>query len=128
MKVLDGLYYSKDHEWVKSEGSRALVGITDHAQLGLGDVVYVELPEEGDEFQAGDPIGVVESVKAASDVYTPIAGKVIGVNRELIDHPERINQDPYGSWLIELETADADREGTLLSPEEYKTWCLEEEE
>ena len=126
MKVLEDLYYSKDHEWVRAEGGRALIGITDHAQLGLGDVVYVELPEEGAEFQAGDAIGVVESVKAASDVYTPVSGKVLRVNEELIDSPERINEDPYGSWLAELEITDENELEGLLSPEKYKALCLEE--
>ena len=105
MKVLEDLYYSKDHEWVRTEGGRALIGITDHAQLGLGDV---------------------ESVKAASDVYTPVSGKVLRVNEELIDSPERINEDPYGSWLAELEITDENELEGLLSPEKYKALCLEE--
>jgi glycine cleavage system H protein len=126
MKVLEGLYYSKEHEWVKVEGNLALVGITDHAQLGLGDVVYVELPEIDSEFQAGDSLGVVESVKAASDIYTPVSGKVLKVNEELVDAPEKINEDPYGSWMVELELSDSSELDGLLSPEEYKAWCLEE--
>jgi len=126
MKVLEGLYYSKEHEWVKVEGNLALVGITDHAQLGLGDVVYVELPEIDSEFQAGDSLGVVESVKAASDIYTPVSGKVLKVNEELVDAPEKINEDPYGSWMVELELSDSSEVDVLLSPEEYKAWCLEE--
>jgi glycine cleavage system H protein len=126
MKVLEGLYYSKEHEWVKVEGNLALIGISDHAQLGLGDVVYVELPEVDTELQAGDTLGVVESVKAASDVYTPVSGKVLRVNEELVDNPERINEDPYGSWMAELELSDSSELEGLLSLEEYKAWCLEE--
>lgn len=126
MKVLEGLYYSKEHEWVKVEGNKALIGISDHAQLGLGDVVYVELPEVDSEFQAGDSLGVVESVKAASDIYTPVSGKVLKVNEDLVDAPEQINEDPYGSWMVELELSDSSELDELLSPEEYKAWCLEE--
>lgn len=126
MKVLEGLYYSKEHEWVKAEGNRAWIGISDHAQLGLGDVVYVELPEVDTELQAGDTLGVVESVKAASDVYTPVSGKVLKINDQLVDSPERINEDPYGSWMAELELSDSCELEGLLSPEEYKAWCLEE--
>ena len=127
MKVLEELYYSKDHEWVKVEGNRALIGISDHAQLGLGDVVYVELPEVDIQLQAGDALGVVESVKAASDIYTPVSGKVLKVNEELVDAPEQINEDPYGSWMIELELIDSSELEGLLSAEDYKAWCLEEE-
>lgn len=126
MKVLEGLFYSKEHEWVKVEGNLAWIGITDHAQLGLGDVVYVELPEVDTELQAGDTLGVVESVKAASDVYTPVSGRVLRVNEELVDNPERINEDPYGSWMAELELSDSSELEGLLSVEEYKAWCLEE--
>jgi len=126
MKVLQGLYYSKDHEWIKVEGNLARIGITDHAQEALGDVVYVELPEPGSEYQAGEVIGVVESVKAASDVYTPVSGKVLDVNEELPDHPEKINEDAYGSWMVVLEMTDPSELEGLLSPEEYEAWCAEE--
>jgi len=126
MKVLQGLYYSKDHEWVKAEGNLARVGITDHAQEALGDVVYVELPEPGSEYQAGEVIGVVESVKAASDVYTPVSGKVLDVNEELPDNPEKINEDAYGSWMVVLEMTNPSELEELLSPEEYEAWCAEE--
>lgn len=126
MIVLEGLYYSKEHEWVKVEDNRALIGISDHAQLGLGDVVYVELPEVDTALQAGDTFGVVESVKAASDIYTPVSGKVLKINDELVDSPERINEDPYGSWMVELELSDSSELEGLLSPEDYKAWCLEE--
>lgn len=94
MKLIEGLYYSKDHEWVKVEGEYATIGITDYAQDSLGDVVYVELPDIDDELDAGDEIGIVESVKAASDIYTPLSGKVVAVNEELVDTPEAINKDP----------------------------------
>src|SRR5690554_7031810 len=92
MKLIEGLYYSKDHEWVKVEAEYATIGITDYAQDSLGDVVYVELPDIDDELDAGDEIGIVESVKAASDIYTPLSGKVVAVNEELVDTPEAIDR------------------------------------
>ena len=100
MKIPEGFYYSKDHEWLKVEGNLVRIGITDYAQESLGDVVYVELPDSDSEFQAGDAFGVVESVKAASDLYTPVSGKV--VNGELTDNPEKVNRS-YGSWMIVLK-------------------------
>ncbi|MBE3101741.1 MAG: glycine cleavage system protein GcvH [Firmicutes bacterium] len=127
MKVLEGLLYSKEHEWVKVDGDHASVGITDHAQLGLGDIVFVELPEVGSVFNAGDALGVVESVKAASDVYTPVSGKVLEINEDLIDNPEHINKDPYGSWMTRLELTDKSELDSLMSAEDYKIWCHEEE-
>ena len=90
MKVLEGLKYSKDHEWVKVDGNKAYIGITDHAQHSLGDIVFVEIPEEGIDINKGDVLSVVESVKAASDVYTPVSGKIIEVNKELEDSPEKL--------------------------------------
>ncbi len=126
MKVLNELLYSKEHEWVKVEGNLARLGITDHAQNELGDVVYLELPEVDDEFKEDDVIGVVESVKAASDLYTPVSGKVVEVNANLPDSPEAINQDPYGSWMIVLEMDDDSQLKNLMSPEEYKEFCDQE--
>ncbi|NLU36072.1 MAG: glycine cleavage system protein GcvH [Clostridiales bacterium] len=126
MKILKDYYYSKEHEWAKAEGNLVRVGITDYAQETLGDIVYVELPEPGSEFQAGDVFGVVESVKAASDLYTPVSGKIVDVNEELSDNPEKINEDPYGSWMIIIEMYDSNELEKLLSPDEYRQHCEEE--
>ncbi|MDQ3841618.1 MAG: glycine cleavage system protein GcvH [Actinomycetota bacterium] len=124
MNVPEELSYTKTHEWVKREGEIATVGITDHAQDELGDVVFIELPEEGASFDAGDSFGTIESVKAVSDLYTPVGGEVVEVNGTLNDNPERVNEDPYGGgWMIRLRTSE---EGNLLSAEEYQK-VLEEE-
>jgi glycine cleavage system H protein len=119
------LEYTKTHEWVRREGDVATVGITDHAQEELGDVVFIELPEEGASFDAGDSFGTIESVKAVSDLYAPVGGEVVEVNETLNDSPERVNEDPYGGgWMIRLRISD---EGELLSADEYGQ-LLEEEE
>lgn len=127
MKVLEGLKYSKDHEWVKIEGTKAYIGITDHAQHSLGDIVFVEIPEVGTELNKGDVLSVVESVKAASDVYTPVSGKVVEVNEELADSPEKINEDPYGSWIAAVEISDVSEADELMDMDEYERYCSEEE-
>jgi glycine cleavage system H protein len=125
MNVPEELEYTRTHEWVKREGDIATVGITDHAQDELGDVVFIELPEEGASFGAGDSFGTIESVKAVSDLYTPVGGEVVGVNETLNDSPERVNEDPYGGgWMIRLRVSG---EGELLSADEYEK-LLEEEE
>ena len=125
MNVPEELEYTRTHEWVKREGDIATVGITDHAQDELGDVVFIELPEEGASFGAGDSFGTIESVKAVSDLYTPVSGEVVGVNETLNDSPERVNEDPYGGgWMIRLRVSG---EGGLLSANEYEK-LLEEEE
>ncbi len=125
MSVPGDLQYTKTHEWVRREGDTATVGITDHAQDELGDVVFVELPEEGATFGAGDAFGTIESVKAVSDLYAPISGEVVEVNSALDDAPEKVNEDPYGDgWMIRLRVSG---EGDLLSAEEYEK-VLEEEE
>jgi glycine cleavage system H protein len=124
LNVPGELQYTKTHEWVRREEDVATVGITDHAQDELGDIVFVELPEEGATFDAGDSFGTVESVKAVSDIYAPVGGEVVEVNSALNDAPERINEDPYGGgWLIRLRPSG---EGNLLSAEEYER-VLEEE-
>ncbi|MGH3987345.1 MAG: glycine cleavage system protein GcvH, partial [Pseudonocardiaceae bacterium] len=106
--VPEDLKYTKDHEWARQRQNVAVVGITDHAQRQLGDVVFVELPEVGDRFEANEPFGSVESVKAVSEVYTPVTGEVIKVNEELSESPEKLNDDPYGDgWLIEIRMTDA---------------------
>lgn len=127
MKVLNGLFYSKDHEWVKVDGDKAYVGITDFAQDSLGDIVFVELPEVGAELSKEDSFGVVESVKAASDLYIPISGKVTEVNEELIDSPENVNEDAYKNWMIVVQMSDKSELDQLLKPEEYEKLCGKEE-
>jgi glycine cleavage system H protein len=113
----EDLQYTKSHEWVRIEGDTATIGITDHAQEELGDVVFVELPDEGATFDAGESFGTVESVKAVSDLYTPVGGEVVEINSSLEDAPEKINDDPYGEgWIVKLSTSE---EADLLSPEEY---------
>ena len=125
MSVPGELQYTRTHEWVRREGDSATVGITDHAQDELGDVVFVELPEEGATFGAGDAFGTIESVKAVSDLYAPVGGEVVEVNSTLEDAPEKVNEDPYGDgWIIRLRVSG---EGDLLSAEEYEK-VLEEEE
>ena len=118
MSVPQDLQYTKSHEWVRTEGETATIGITDHAQDELGDVVFVELPDEGATFDAGESFGTVESVKAVSDLYTPIGGEVVEVNSALNDAPEKINEDPYGEgWIVKLRTSG---EAELLSAEGYE--------
>jgi len=102
------LKYSKDHEWIKVEGNTATIGITDFAQSELGDIVFVELPEEGDDISTGDSFGSVESVKTVSELYAPVSGKVVAVNEELEDSPELVNENPYeGAWMLKVEISDA---------------------
>jgi glycine cleavage system H protein len=126
LNVPGDLQYTKSHEWVRREEGTATIGITDHAQDELGDVVFVELPEKGTSFSAGDSFGTVESVKAVSDLYAPVGGEVVEVNETLNDSPELINEEPYGGgWMIRLRISeDAD----LLSAEEYEKLVEEESE
>ncbi|MDJ0940427.1 MAG: glycine cleavage system protein GcvH [Woeseiaceae bacterium] len=116
------LQYTKEHEWLRREDDGSVtVGITDHAQSALGDLVYVELPEEGQELELDGEMAVVESVKAASDVYAPIAGTVVAVNEELGDDPEKINSDPYGDgWIVRMQPADGADDSALMSPDDYQ--------
>ena len=124
MAVPEDLQYTKSHEWVRTEGDTATIGITDHAQEELGDVVFVELPEEGAAIEAGGSFGAVESVKAVSDLYAPVGGEVVEVNSSLEDAPEKINDDPYGEgWIVKLRTSE---QADLLSPEEYEKVVEEE--
>lgn len=127
MEFPANLYYSKDHEWVEVEGNRARIGITDYAQESLGDIVFVELPQVGDELAAGDSFGVVESVKSASDVYAPVGGKVVAVNEALLDLPQDINADPYGKgWMIEVEMSDPAEIENLMDSGAYQQLVKEE--
>ncbi|MDP8925611.1 MAG: glycine cleavage system protein GcvH [Actinomycetota bacterium] len=126
MNVPGDLQYTKTHEWVRREEGTATIGITDHAQDELGDVVFVELPEKGTSFSAGDSFGTVESVKAVSDLYAPVGGEVVEVNETLNDSPELINEEPYGGgWMIRLRISES---GDLLSAEEYEKLVEEESE
>jgi len=123
MNELPGdLLYTKDHEWLRREDDGSVtICITDHAQGALGDLVYVELPEVGQDVDEADEMAVVESVKAASDVYAPIGGSIVAINEELADVPEKINSDPYGDgWIVRMQPTDAFDESTLMSPDDYQ--------
>ena len=127
--VPEDLHYSKDHEWVRVDGDVAVIGITDYAQNSLGDVVYVELPKAGDEFAASEPFGSVESVKAVSEVFTPIAGVIAQINESLADEPETVNSDPYGSgWMIRLKMSNPGEVDSLLTAAEYEDFTKAETE
>lgn len=127
MSVKEDLYYSEDHEWVREEADYLVIGVTDFAQEELGDIVFVELPEVDEEFDKDQSFGVLESVKAVSDTFIPVSGKVIEVNEELLDNPELINDDPYGGgWLIKIDPADDSELDELLSAEEYADFIEEE--
>ena len=125
MEVREGLLYSKSHEWVKEEGDVAVIGLTDFAQSELGDLVFVNLPEEEDEVTVGEAFSDVESVKAVSDVYSPVSGVVCEVNEELLDAPERINEAPYDAWFVKVKVITDKEE--LLTAEEYKAFVESEE-
>ena len=118
------LKYTKDHEWMKMEGDTAIVGITDFAQDALGDVVFINLPEVGDTVTAGESFGDVESVKAVSDVNSPVSGVIVAINEELVDSPELLNDDPYGAWIIKVGNITGEEE--LLDAEAYEALCAEE--
>ena len=121
MNLPAGLKYTKEHEWVRVEGNRAIIGITDFAQDSLGDIVFVEVPGVGESVEAEETFGVVESVKTASDLYSPISGQVVEVNEELADSPETVNQDPYGKgWMMVVEMSDPSQLEELLSAEQYQ--------
>ncbi len=120
VEVPDDLLYSKDHEWVRIAGNTATVGITDYAQQQLGDLTYVELPEPGDHFNQFDEVSAIDSVKASSEIYTPVTGTIVEVNNALADHPETVNTDPYGDgWIFRMKMDDDPEEGSLLSPAAY---------
>ena len=123
MNVIKGLYYSKDHEWVRVEGNKAYVGITDYAQNALGDIVFVELPEVDVDYDIQGSFGVVESVKAASDIYAPISGVVIEVNEELEDSPQLLNEAPYEQHIAILEIKDPSELEELMDSEAYQEFC-----
>lgn len=117
--IKEGLLYSESHEWVKAEDGIALVGVSDFAQSELGDITYVEMPDIDSELAAGESFGALESVKASSELYIPVSGKVVEINREVEDSPELINEDPYASWLVKVEMSDESELSKLLAPEAY---------
>jgi glycine cleavage system H protein len=120
-KVRDDLKYTKTHEWLKVKDNKAIIGITDHAQAELTDIVYVELPSVGKAVKKGEELCVVESVKSVSEIYAPVSGKVVGVNKKLEDSPETINKSPYGDgWLVELEIKDKSEVDSLMDAKSYK--------
>jgi len=123
MKIVEGLKYSKNHEWVKVEGNLATIGITDYAQHALGDIVFVELPEIGDAIAKEDAFGVVESVKAASDIYLPVSGTLVKINEALVDEPELLNADAFENWMVCVEMDDPAELDELMSATEYETIC-----
>lgn len=128
MSIPEDLRYSEEHEWVKVESDLVRIGITDFAQHQLGDVVYVELPAEGDSFDSMEPFGVIESVKAASDLYAPVTGAIVEVNVGLEDAPELVNEDPYGEgWMLVVEPGDVSEVENLLSADQYSDLIEEEE-
>ena len=127
--VPEDLHYSKDHEWVRVEGDVALIGITDYAQNSLGDVVYVELPKAGEEFAANESFGSVESVKAVSEMFSPVSGSVVAVNEVLGDEPEKVNGDPYGEgWMIRVRMSSPGEVDSLLTAAEYEDFTKGETE
>lgn len=122
-KVIEGLYYSESHEFVKVEGNFGYIGITDYAQNALGNVVYVDMPEVDDEVEAGEDFGVVESVKAASDLISPVSGTVVETNESLEDQPELINQDAFANWIIKVELSDNGELQNLMDAKAYEEFC-----
>lgn len=127
--IPDDLHYSKDHEWVRVEGDVAVVGITDYAQNSLGDVVYVELPKSGDEFASNEPFGSVESVKAVSEMFSPVSGEVVATNESLTDDPDKVNKDPYGDgWMIRVKMSNPGEVDSLLTAAEYEDFTKAETE
>ena len=126
--VPENLHYSKDHEWIKVEGDVGTIGITDYAQNSLGDVVYVELPKVGDKFEAHESFGSVESVKAVSEIFTPVGGEILEVNESLQDEAEKVNTDPYGdAWMIRIRMSNPGEVDSLLNAAEYEDFTKAEE-
>ena len=125
-KTVEGLYYSESHEWVKVDGNIAIVGITDFAQHAMGDLSYVDMPEVDDEVAAGDEFGAVESVKAASDLYSPVTGTVVEINEELEDAPELLNQDAFANWIMKVEMSDPAELEKLMDAAAYEAMCANE--
>jgi glycine cleavage system H protein len=129
IEIPEELKYTDEHEWAKVEDELVVIGITDYAQDALGEIVYIELPSEGDEITKGDSFGGVESTKSVSDLYAPISGEVVEVNESLLDSPETINEDPYGDgWLIKVRIHDSDEFDELMDSEQYSEFIEKETE
>lgn len=126
MKIVSGLFYTKDHEWVRVEGNEAYVGITDFAQHALGSIVYVELPEVDEDVEGEESFGTIESVKAASDMLMPVTGTILEVNEALENDPSLVNSDPYETWIMKISIANQADLDELMNAEEYETFCNEE--
>lgn len=122
-KIAEGLKYSESHEWVKVEGNVAVIGVSDFAQAEMGDITYVDIPDVNDEVVAGEEFGALESVKASSDLFSPVSGTVVAVNEELEDAPELINEDAFGAWIIKVEMSDPSELDKLLDAGAYKAIC-----
>ena len=122
-KTVEGLYYSESHEWVKVEGNVAIIGITDFAQHAMGDLSYVDMPEVDDEFEAGEEFGAVESVKAASDLFSPVSGTVVEINEALEDAPELLNEDAFANWIMKVEMSDPSELEALMDAAAYEAMC-----
>ena len=125
-KVIEGLFYSESHEYLKVEGKIGIIGITDYAQKALGNVVYVDMPDVDDDVEAGTEFGAVESVKAASDLISPVSGTVVEINENLEDTPELINQDAYENWIIKVEMSDTTELNKLMDATAYEAFCEEQ--
>ena len=125
-KTVEGLYYSESHEWVKVEGNIAIVGITDFAQHAMGDLSYVDMPEVDDEFEKGEEFGAVESVKAASDLFSPVTGTVVEINEALEDAPELLNEDAFANWIMKVEMSDPMELDALMDAAAYEAMCANE--
>ena len=123
MNVLKDLLYTKDHEWIKVEGDKAYIGITDYAQHALGDIVFVELSEVDSELSAGDSFGAIESVKAASDSYIPVSGTIVEVNEAIVDNPSLLNQDAYANWMVAITLSNKSELDELMNAEQYEAHC-----
>ena len=119
-KIIEGLLYSESHEWVKVDGNVAIIGVSDFAQEEMGDITYVDLPSEGDEVNAGEDFGALESVKASSELYSPVSGTIVAVNTELEDAPEKVNEEPYTSWIIKVEMSDKKELDSLMNAAAYE--------
>lgn len=129
MNFPDDLKYSKEHEWVRVTGKIATIGVSDYAQSQLGEIVFVELPDDGEEFGQDDAIGVVESVKSVNDVYSPVSGRIIETNDPIVDSPEIVNEDPYGEgWFVKIEISDPKELKDLMTAKEYEAYIKEESE
>ncbi len=124
--VKSGLYYTKSHEWVEVQGDIARIGITDHAQSELGDLVFAEATPAGRQVRSGDAVGAIESVKMASDIYTPVSGEIIASQNDIGSHPEQINADPYGVWLVAIRMTDPGELAALMDAAAYEAFCLTE--